>query len=115
MIASLANILAHGRRHAPARRRARQGPLGVIVGNFTGTLIVYLGAARLPPRAARAQFDAALLREMNHFGLPLVPSALFLWVTNFSDRFFLVKLDGRRPRSASTRSASASRRRWCSC
>ena len=33
-----------------------------------------------------------LLRRMNHFGLPLVPSALFLWVTNFSDRFFLVKL-----------------------
>ena len=29
---------------------------------------------------------------MNHFGLPLVPSALLLWVTNFSDRFFLVKL-----------------------
>ena len=33
-----------------------------------------------------------LLRKMNHFGLPLVPSALLLWVTNFSDRFFLVKL-----------------------
>jgi O-antigen/teichoic acid export membrane protein len=31
---------------------------------------------------------------MNRFGLPLVPSALFLWATNFSDRFFLVKLDG---------------------
>jgi O-antigen/teichoic acid export membrane protein len=29
---------------------------------------------------------------MNRFGLPLVPSALFLWVTNFSDRLFLVKL-----------------------
>jgi O-antigen/teichoic acid export membrane protein len=29
---------------------------------------------------------------MNHFGLPLVPTALFLWITNFSDRFFLVKL-----------------------
>jgi O-antigen/teichoic acid export membrane protein len=29
---------------------------------------------------------------MNRFGMPLVPSALFLWVTNFSDRFFLVKL-----------------------
>ena len=28
---------------------------------------------------------------MNHFGLPLVPSALLLWVTNFSDRFFLVE------------------------
>ena len=29
---------------------------------------------------------------MNRFGVPLVPTALFLWVTNFSDRFFLVKL-----------------------
>ena len=29
---------------------------------------------------------------MNRFGLPLVPTALFLWTTNFSDRFFLVKL-----------------------
>ena len=31
-----------------------EGALGVVVGNFTGTLLVYLGAARLPPRAARA-------------------------------------------------------------
>jgi O-antigen/teichoic acid export membrane protein len=29
---------------------------------------------------------------MNRFGLPLVPSAVALWLTNFSDRFFLVKL-----------------------
>ncbi len=29
---------------------------------------------------------------MNRFGLPLVPTALFLWVTNFSDRLFLVHL-----------------------
>jgi O-antigen/teichoic acid export membrane protein len=28
--------------------------------------------------------------------MPLVPSALFLWVLNFSDRFFLVKLSGPR-------------------
>jgi O-antigen/teichoic acid export membrane protein len=31
---------------------------------------------------------------MNRFGVPLVPTALFLWITNFSDRFFLVKLFG---------------------
>ena len=31
-----------------------QGPIGVIVGNFIGTLIVYAVARRLPPRAARA-------------------------------------------------------------
>jgi O-antigen/teichoic acid export membrane protein len=29
---------------------------------------------------------------MGRFGLPLVPSALALWLTNFSDRFFLIKL-----------------------
>ena len=33
-----------------------------------------------------------LLRRMNQFGMPLVPSAVFLWVINFADRFFLVKL-----------------------
>jgi O-antigen/teichoic acid export membrane protein len=33
---------------------------------------------------------------MNRFGMPLVPSALFLWALNFSDRFFLVKLAGPR-------------------
>ena len=30
-----------------------QGALGVIVGNFTGTLVVYLALLALPPRAAR--------------------------------------------------------------
>ena len=35
-----------------------------------------------------------LLREMNRFGLPLVPAALALIATNFSDRFFLKHFDG---------------------
>jgi len=38
------------------------------------------------------QFDRKLYRAMNRFGLPLVPSAVALWLTNFSDRFFLIKL-----------------------
>jgi O-antigen/teichoic acid export membrane protein len=29
---------------------------------------------------------------MNRFGVPLMPTALFLWTTNFSDRLFLVGL-----------------------
>ena len=29
---------------------------------------------------------------MNRFGLPLVPSMLALWLLNFGDRFFLLKL-----------------------
>ncbi|MEX0851144.1 MAG: oligosaccharide flippase family protein [Gaiellaceae bacterium] len=69
-----------------------QGPLGVIVGNFTGTLLVYAALVGYRREQLGLQFDRSLLREMNRFGIPLVPTALFLWVTNFSDRFFLVKL-----------------------
>jgi O-antigen/teichoic acid export membrane protein len=69
-----------------------QGPLGVIVGNFVGTLLVYLVLAGYRREQLGLQFDRGLLREMNRFGVPLMPTALFLWVTNFSDRFFLVKL-----------------------
>jgi O-antigen/teichoic acid export membrane protein len=70
------------------------GPLGVIVGNFTGTLLVYAALVGYRREQLGLQFDRRLLREMNRFGLPLVPTALFLWTTNFSDRFFLVKLSG---------------------
>lgn len=68
------------------------GPLGVIVGNFTGTLIVYVALVAYRREQLGLQFDRHLLRRMNQFGLPLVPSAVFLWVINFADRFFLVKL-----------------------
>src|SRR5204862_197447 len=66
--------------------------LGVLVGNFTGTLIVYAVLLVYSRRALGLQFDRRLYRAMNRFGLPLVPSAVALWLTNFSDRFFLVKL-----------------------
>ncbi|HLG07554.1 MAG TPA: lipopolysaccharide biosynthesis protein, partial [Gaiellaceae bacterium] len=69
-----------------------KGPIGVIVGNFTGTLLVYLVLLGYRREQLGLQFDRGLLRRMNHFGVPLVPTALFLWVTNFSDRLFLVKL-----------------------
>ena len=69
-----------------------KGPIGVIVGNFSGTVIVYLALLGYRREQLGLEFDRGLLREMNRFGLPLVPTALFLWVTNFSDRFFLVKL-----------------------
>jgi O-antigen/teichoic acid export membrane protein len=69
-----------------------QGPLGVLVGNFTGTLLVYAALLVYSRHALGLQFNRSLYREMNRFGLPLVPSAVALWLTNFSDRFFLVKL-----------------------
>jgi len=69
-----------------------KGPLGVIVGNFTGTLAVYAVLVFYRREQLGLEFDRKLFREMNRFGMPLMPSALFLWVTNFSDRIFLVKL-----------------------
>jgi O-antigen/teichoic acid export membrane protein len=71
-----------------------QGAMGVIVGSFTGTLAVYAVLLVYRRFQLGLQLDRALLREMNRFGLPLMPSGLFLWGMNFSDRFFLVKLAG---------------------
>ena len=69
-----------------------KGPIGVIVGNFTGTLLVYAVLVGYRREQLGLQFDRRLLREMNRFGVPLIPTALFLWITNFSDRLFLVQL-----------------------
>jgi O-antigen/teichoic acid export membrane protein len=69
-----------------------KGPIGVLVGNFTGTLIVYAALLLYSRHALGFQFNRKLYRAMNRFGLPLVPSAVALWLTNFSDRFFLIKL-----------------------
>src|SRR6476619_4111276 len=70
-----------------------QGALGVIVGNFIGTLTVYLALIAVHREQLGLQFSRPLLREMNRFGFPLVPAALALIAVNFSDRFFLVHLD----------------------
>ena len=69
-----------------------QGALGVIVGNFTGTLVVYLALLAVHREQLGLEFSRPLLREMNRFGVPLVPAALALIAVNFSDRFFLVHL-----------------------
>ncbi|MGZ8717363.1 MAG: lipopolysaccharide biosynthesis protein [Gaiellaceae bacterium] len=71
-----------------------QGPLGVIVGNWIGTLVVYLGLLFYRREQLGLQFDRKLLREMQHFGWPLVPAALALIGINFADRFFLSHLSG---------------------
>lgn len=71
-----------------------EGPLGVIVGNFLGTLCVYAVLLAYRRYQLGLQFDRGLFREMNRFGMPLVPSALALWVVNFVDRFFVGQFKG---------------------
>jgi O-antigen/teichoic acid export membrane protein len=68
------------------------GPLGVLVGNFSGTLVMFAVLLAYRHEQLGLQFDRKLLRAINRFGLPLIPTALALWVTNFGDRFMILKL-----------------------
>ncbi len=69
-----------------------QGPLGIIVGNFSGTLVIYLALVGYRREQLGLQFDYRLLRNLNKFGFPLMGAALAMWVTNFGDRLMLRKL-----------------------
>ena len=71
-----------------------QGAVGVIVGNFTGTLAVYFVLLAYRRYQLGLEFDRDLFRQMQHFGLPLVPSGIALWVIDLSDRFFIVHMKG---------------------
>ena len=66
------------------------GAIGLVVGNFTGTLIVYLALVIYRTEQLGLEFDRPLLRKMQTFGMPLVPSALALWAISFVDREFIV-------------------------
>jgi O-antigen/teichoic acid export membrane protein len=68
------------------------GATGAIAGNFTGTLAVYAALLVYRHEQLGLTLDRPLLRQMNRFGLPLVPSMLALWMLNFGDRFFILKL-----------------------
>jgi O-antigen/teichoic acid export membrane protein len=92
VLASLANVLVTVGATVLLVVVLEQGPLGVLVGNFSGTLVVYAALLGYRREQLGLELDRPLLRQMNRFGLPLVPTALFLWLTNFSDRFFLIKL-----------------------
>ncbi len=70
----------------------KEGPLGIIVGNLSGTLLVFIALLGYRRQQLGLQFDGKLLRTMNKFGFPLMAAALALWVTNFGDRFMISKL-----------------------
>ena len=71
-----------------------QGVRGAIVGNFLGTLSVYAVLLGYRRYQLGLQFDRELFRQMNRFGMPLVPAALALWAINFIDRFFVNQYKG---------------------
>src|SRR5205823_8534255 len=94
VIASVANILITVGMTVLLVVGLHKGATGAVVGNFLGTLCVYLVLLGYRRYQLGLQFDRKLLREMNRFGLPLVPSALALWAINFIDRFFVALYKG---------------------
>ncbi len=72
----------------------RWGAVGLVVGNFTGTLTVYVALLAYRREQLGLEFDRALFRQMQRFGMPLVPSALALWAISFIDREFIVWYKG---------------------
>ena len=69
-----------------------KGPLGIIVGNLSGTLVIYFVLLGYRREQLGLQFDRRLLRSLNKFGFPLMGAALAMWVTNFGDRLMIRKL-----------------------
>ncbi|MEN3341801.1 MAG: hypothetical protein V7644_1205 [Actinomycetota bacterium] len=88
-LASVANVLITVGATVVLIVGFRLGALGLLVGNFVGTLCVYLALLAYRREQLGLQFDRELFRGMQRFGLPLVPSALALWAINFVDRLFV--------------------------
>ena len=94
VLASLANVLITVGATVLLVVGLHKGPTGAVVGNFIGTLCVYLVLLAYRRYQLGLQFSRDLLRQMNHFGMPLVPSALALWAINFIDRIFIAQYKG---------------------
>jgi O-antigen/teichoic acid export membrane protein len=89
-IASVANVLITVAAMVVFVAVFHWGAIGLVVGNFTGTLCVYAALVAYRTEQLGLELDRVLLRKMQVFGLPLVPSALALWTINFVDREFVV-------------------------
>ena len=93
-IASVANVLITVAAMVLFVAFFHWGAVGLVVGNFTGTLVVYLVLLAYRHEQLGLEFDRPLFRRMQTFGMPLVPSALALWAINFIDREFVSWMKG---------------------
>ena len=94
-IASLANVLVTVAATVLLVVVLDKGPVGVLIGNFSGTLAVYVVLLGYRRMQLGLEFDTDVFRRMTEWGMPLVPSVVALNLIDFSDRFFLVRISGR--------------------
>jgi O-antigen/teichoic acid export membrane protein len=93
-IASLANVLLTVGATILLVVVLGKGPLGVLVGNFSGTLAVYAVLLLFRREQLGLEFDTDVFRRMTAWGMPFVPSVIALNLIDFSDRFFLARIKG---------------------
>jgi O-antigen/teichoic acid export membrane protein len=65
------------------------GLIGALLGRLAAVLITLPAAARLVRSDLSVAFDRATARQLLHYGLPLLPTNLALYVLAASDRFML--------------------------
>src|SRR5437764_950466 len=92
--ATLANLLVTVGATVVLVVHYHEGAMGVVVGNWIGTLAVYFVLLGYRRFQLGLEFDRKLFRAMNKFGLPLVPAQLAIWTLNFVDRVFIAKYHG---------------------
>ena len=93
-VASLANVLLTVGATILLVVTLDKGPVGVIVGNFTGTLAIYLVLLAYRRSQLGFEFDRDVFRRMTAWGMPFIPSVIALNVIDFADRFLLVRMKG---------------------
>jgi len=72
-----------------------EGAMGMLVGNFGGTLIVYLILVALRHETIGIRrFQTTTLKELLVFSLPLMPANIALWALNLADRVQVQRLAG---------------------
>jgi O-antigen/teichoic acid export membrane protein len=91
-IASLANVLVTVAMTILLVVALEKGPIGVLVGNFSGTLAVWAILLAYRRSQLGLEFDFDVFRRMTAWGMPFVPSVIALNLIDFSDRFFLVRI-----------------------
>jgi len=93
-IATIANLLITVGATVVLVVHFHERAMGVIVGNWIGTLTVYVVLLGYRRYQLGLEFDRRLFRAMNRFGLPLVPAQLAIWTLNFIDRVFIARYWG---------------------
>ncbi len=67
--------------------------LSVVISDFLTALFLMV-YARLSRDLAAGRFSFSLMRDMIKYSVPMIPTTIFWWITNVSDRYFVTWLCG---------------------